>query len=573
MILNPNIKISIIILFLMAANFICGPIARAQEKNEEVTVVAPYEPTISDAFKINISPKLPELSSEKQEFDLSVKKKAMNKASELQPIKPAKIMGESVTKLYKNYIRAGFGNYTTPYLEFYANNLRSKKGAFGVHFKHLSSSGKIKDYAPAGYSDNELNVRGKRFFKSHTLSSNAWFKRNSIHYYGFKPDNFPEISLSKSDLKQSYNRLGASLKFEDNYTKGHKLKHTFSFDYQYLFDKFDSREHNILFKGDLSKDVNFFNFTEDQILGFETKVDYYFNSDSAGNDNSGIIQINPFYRLRFSQYKFYLGLNTILESDSSIYVHFYPTLHLEVLVVKDALITYAGIKGGLVKNSFSSISLENPYIDPYLEKRFTNYKFEQYGGLKGRLGKYLDYNLSFINSTIDNMPFFVNDTASVMGEGLNNQFVVVYDRVKYSRVIAEFGFRYNEKLSSMLRGKYRSYFMDNEEKPWHKPALEISWMVDYNIQDKFIIKAELKTSGKMYARTFETQTSGNTTTTIQVPVEIKGVTDISLGVEYRYSKALSGFVNFNNLLGQRYYRWYNYPSYRFNMMLGVGYSF
>ncbi len=573
MILNPNNKLLIIIMFLVTANLVNSPKATAQEKNEEVTVVAPYEPTISDAFKINISPRLPEASSEKPEFDLSVKKKALNIPSKLQPIKPAKIMGESVTKLYKNYLRVGFGNYATPYLEFYANNLRSKKGAFGVHFKHLSSAGKIKDYAPAGYSDNEFNVRGKRFFKSHTLTSNAWYKKNSIHYYGFKPDDFPEISLSKDDLKQSYNRLGFSLKFEDNYTKGHKLDHTFSFDYQYLFDKFDSREHNILFKGDIFKDVNFFNFTDDQIIGLDTKVDYYFNSDSIKNDNSGIIQINPYYRLRYSQYKFYLGLNTMLESDTSIHVHFYPTVHLEVVVVKDALITYAGIKGGLTKNSFNSISLENPYINPYLEKRFTNYKFEQYGGLKGRLGKYLDYNLSFINSTVDNMPFFVNDTASVMGEGLDNQFTLVYDRVKYSRIIAEFGFRYNEKLSTMLRGKYNSYFLDNEEKAWHKPGLEISWSVDYQIQDKFTIKGELKTTSKMYARTFETQISGNTTTTVQVPVEIKGMTDISLGVEYHYSNTLSGFVNFNNLLGQRYYRWYNYPSYRFNMMLGVSYSF
>ena len=226
-----------------------------------------------------------------------------------------------------------------------------------------------------------------------------------------------------------------------------------------------------------------------------------------------------------------------------------------------------------MKSSFNTLSLENPYIIPAIEKRFTNYKFEQYGGLKGRIGKFLDYNLSFINSTVENIPLFVNDTASVMDKGLDNQFTLVYDKVKYSRVIAEFGFRYNEKLTSTLRGQYNSYFLDNEEKAWHKPGLEISWGVDYKLQDKFTIKGELKTTSKMYARTFETQTTGNTVATVQVPIELKGMTDISVGVEYRYSKALSGFVNFNNLLGQRYFRWYNYPSYRFNMMLGVSYSF
>jgi outer membrane receptor protein involved in Fe transport len=56
-------------------------------------------------------------------------------------------------------------------------------------------------------------------------------------------------------------------------------------------------------------------------------------------------------------------------------------------------------------------------------------------------------------------------------------------------------------------------------------------------------------------------------------IEIDPMVDLNLGVEYRYSKVLSGFITLNNILGQRYYHWYNYPSYRFNMMLGITYSF
>jgi len=88
-----------------------------------------------------------------------------------------------------------------------------------------------------------------------------------------------------------------------------------------------------------------------------------------------------------------------------------------------------------------------------------------------------------------------------------------------------------------------------------------------------LVKAELFTRNKMYARTFEEQTNGWVTTDVQTVSEIKGMADLNLGLEYRYTKVLSGFLNFNNLLGQRYYKWYNYPSYKFNMMLGVTYSF
>jgi outer membrane receptor protein involved in Fe transport len=55
--------------------------------------------------------------------------------------------------------------------------------------------------------------------------------------------------------------------------------------------------------------------------------------------------------------------------------------------------------------------------------------------------------------------------------------------------------------------------------------------------------------------------------------ELKGITDINLGFEYRYNKKLGAFLNLNNLAGTRYYRWNNYPTYRFNFLAGLSYSF
>jgi hypothetical protein len=323
----------------------------------------------------------------------------------------------------------------------------------------------------------------------------------------------------------------------------------------------------------LNKNTSFFGFSENEKLGVDASVDYYFDRDSVADVNQGIIRFDPYYSLGFEQYFFKVGLKMDIESGSTSYFHVYPIVRAEVQVVKDILITYAGIFGEMMPNSLRSMSDENPFINSTLEKRFSNNKFSQYGGLKGHITKYLDYNLSFVNSTIENMPFYVNDTVSAIAPGLNNQFTVIYDRVKYSRVIAEFGFHYKSRFKAMLCGKYNNYFMDTEDYAWHKPKLEISFSANYNMQDKFLIKAELFTASKIYGRTFEESTTAPLTITTMVPVELKGYSDINLGVEYRYSKLLSGFINLNNILGQRYYKWYNYPSQRFNFMVGVTYSF
>ncbi|MFN8209264.1 MAG: hypothetical protein U0T82_17950, partial [Bacteroidales bacterium] len=54
--------------------------------------------------------------------------------------------------------------------------------------------------------------------------------------------------------------------------------------------------------------------------------------------------------------------------------------------------------------------------------------------------------------------------------------------------------------------------------------------------------------------------------------EIKPWVDINMGLEYRYTKALSGFIQFNNLSATHYQQWYNYPVQRFQAMLGFTYA-
>jgi hypothetical protein len=539
--------------------------------DEEITVVAPYQPVVSDAFKINVAPRIPDEKLEKPQFNYSILSREYRVEPMLEPITPASIQGESISKLYRNYIKAGFGNYGTPYIDFHANKLRSKKNSFGVRAKHISSSGKIKDYAYPGNSNTEIGAYGKKFMPNHTLSADIYYRRKGVHFYGFRPDEFPDLELENKEIRQVYNNVGMRADLSSNYFSDRKVNHVLGLGYSFLGDRYEAQESNIRFDAGLDLKTEFFSFSEREKLGIDLGVDYYLTADSIRTHNSGIIRIAPYYSFGFDQYYFKIGLTAAIESDSVSSGHFYPVVRAEVKVIEDYLITYAGLYGELKKNSLHSLSEENPFINATLEKRFTNNKISQYGGLKGRISKNFDYNISFMNSTIRNMAFYVNDTASALGEGLNNQFTVVYDDVKYTRLLAEFGYHYRDRLKVMLRGQYNDYFLDNEDEAWHKPGLEVSLGANYNMQDKIYVRAELFTRGKMYAKVYEYDVmSGEMKTTSE---ELKAMVDLNLGFEYRYSRVLSAFLDLNNLLGQRYYHWYNYPSFRFNMMLGVTYSF
>lgn len=564
---------NIISLLVLTVVLVSGKPVLGQEVSdeEEITVVAPYQPVVSDAFKINVSPRIPEEKLEKPKFNYSILSKGFKIDPMLEPINAARIQGESVNKLYKNYIKAGIGNYITPYVEFSANKLRSKKNAFGVHLKHISSAGKIKDYAYPGNSTTEIDAYGKKFMPDHTLQTDVYYKRKGVHFYGYRPDEFPEITLSNKEILQIYDNLGIKAELQSNYSGDRKLNHNIGLAYSYLADRFQASESYIQFDAGLDLRTEFFSFSEREKLGLDLEVDHYISKDSISSQNSGLIRIKPYYSFGFDQYYFKIGLNAVIASDSSTKGHFYPIIRAEVKVIQDRLITYAGLFGDIEKNSMHSLSDENPFINSTLEKRFTNSKISQYGGVKGRISKSFDYNISFINSTVRGMALFINDTASAFGDGLNNQFTVIYDDVKHTRIIAEFGYNYQDRLKVLLHGQYNDYFLDNEDEAWHKPGLVVSLGVHYNIQDKIYARAEMFTRSKMYAKVYEYDVMSGE---MQMQAEeLKGMVDLNLGFEYRYTKVLSGFLNLNNVLGQRYFRWYNYPSYRFNFMVGVTYSF
>ena len=164
------------------------------QHNEKIDVVATYRPVVSDAFKININPVIIDTGHKKMQVEYTILDPKANTVFHPEPITPVRIGNMTVPKLYRFLIKAGWGNYTTPYGEFYYNTLQSKTYNFGVHLKHISSYGKLKHYAYPGFSVNQYEVYGRKMFSKHVLSGNIGYDRHVIHYYGFKPDDYPVIS-------------------------------------------------------------------------------------------------------------------------------------------------------------------------------------------------------------------------------------------------------------------------------------------------------------------------------------------------------------------------------------------
>ena len=137
----------------------------AQEKLvKEVKVVKPYEPTISDAYKLTHLPKITDTVKTIPEIKYILQTKPMNVGYTITPIKPAKMVGEPLSKLYNSYVKVGLGTKMLPMLEAYVNNKRSKDYSIGAYYKFLNSIGQ------ATFDNDE-----KEFAGASCNSSCCWY--------------------------------------------------------------------------------------------------------------------------------------------------------------------------------------------------------------------------------------------------------------------------------------------------------------------------------------------------------------------------------------------------------------
>jgi hypothetical protein len=535
----------------------------AQVINEQVTVVAAFEPTVPDANKISISPSPDETEVKLPVMNYSVNPVQMETTLKPDDISAVKLVGEPQKKLYRNYAKVGFGNYTTPYAEFFANSLRTKTYAFGVHLKHLSSSGTIKDYPKSNNSLNMVQLNGQKFTENHTLSATAGYRRNVVHHYGFKPSEF-DFVVDEDGLKQRFNRLNASAGIRSNYTDPDQLNHRINLAFTNVGDLFETRESRISINAKADKRFELFDLTDYQKLGFETNLDFTGYKDSTLKQKSALLSFKPSIGTEFNEYKILVGLDFSIQTDSISKAYLFPFIEGQVRVIEDALVVTAGITGGIARNGFDDLSGKNPFVQSVLPLQYTREKFAFYAGARARAGKNINLTASFRTSVVENEAFFVNDPSLQ----LFNRFTIVYNDGNVLK--ARFGAEYlmAERISIKAFAGFEKWSLKNNETPWHKPVSTIGAEAVYDIQKKIIARAGFTSNGKQYARIPSPDIENS-----YLSETIKGYTDMHLGVEYRYTKLLSAFLNFSNIFGTRYYQWYNYPGYRFQLMGGVSYSF
>ena len=535
--------------------FFSFSLAAQEGIDKEVFVVRPFEPSVADAAKINLLPSLTDTISVRPVFSYSILPTPLALDFEVEPITAARMSAETVSKLYGSYIRMGVGSYISPYAELSINNLRHNKYSGGLFLKHHSSQGKLwlenNEKAFSQFADNEMLFYGKRMGRRNVISADAGLLSNGFHYYGY--DTRVDTTLQKGDIKQNFLVANAGLGFKSAHIDSNYLNYDISLDYNFFKDRGDVEEHGLVFRSSFNR------FIRSQVIGADIGIDYYDNTFFQDTANM-VLKFSPWFNKADDEWEVFAGFHAYydqLGDESAIYFH--PRASLQFSIIRNYVIPYVGIDGNLNVNNYRRVAYDNLFIVPGLFVRNSNRSMDLHTGLKGNFTRDVSFNFRVSYAVIDDMHFFVNDSTGLIG----NQFSVAYDNVELLNYSGEIGADISDRFSLLARANYYSYSMKLLKHPWHKPSLDLRFSANYNLRDKILLNADVFYIGKRYAMPFGSSAEA---------IELQGLADINLGLEYRYNRILSGFISLNNLTSTQYYKWNNYPVQGFSMRAGFTYS-
>lgn len=530
----------------------------------DVVVVKAYSPAVSDVNKIQFTPRVIDTVMPDISFKYYLKTSPAKTYYNVIPINAAKILPEPLTKLYDNCLKAGFGSYATPLAEYCYSSHRSKEYSINVHLKHESSTGKIKlndtyeEKAYLGYSNNLADINSKFYFKkSNQLQLGVKYDRNVVHNYGFNTALLPDSMPDKSEYRQRYWSTNMYLRMLNTLHIKSRLNYNAGVNYNFMENLQKSNQHTIEFDATVSQ------YHNRELIGGDLFVGAYaFNNvvDSLVTDPKILVAVKPWVKVKGKKWDVKAGLDIVNDhyNDSSFY-HFYPNVLFRFNLIENYFSPYIGVSGKSEVNHYHKLIQENPFVSPNIHIKNTNHMFVGTLGLKGKVSQKLSFDLGLDYSIIDDAYFFVNDTS----EKYDNLFIAEIDDVELLTLTGQVYWYKTDRLNFLLKGEYFQYTMSALDKPWHKPDYKITFSTYYNIRSKFVIHFDIFALGEQYAKDFYSNTS----------VKLDGMVDVNLGVEYRYNKRISAFVNFNNIISQKYQRWNQYPTQGFNAHGGLMFSF
>lgn len=566
----------------IAALLLISQVSFSQKKDENigsevVNVVKPYTPTISDAFKVKETPTLEDDDTSKKE-NIQYNIFSFPVASTFTPSKGKAVGVDKAEKekIFSNYLTLAAGNYGNVNAELFLTHTLENNDYVGAMLRHMSTQGGIKEVAlDDKYFDTSLDLTYGSRNENMSWNADLGYKNQAYNWYGLQPGFFTQEQIAAIDEKQTYSNayFGGRISLKESILKEASVK------FNRFWDAFASGENHFVAKPSLAFDVMNekikANFIFDYLSG-SFKKDYFdVNELKYGYTNIGF---SPSFQLNQEDVSVNLGATffySVANEGGNNKFYIYPSITASYKIVGDLMIAYGGAEGTLKQNSYHDFAENNFFVSPTLNVAPTDQRYDIYVGLKGKLANSVGYNVrgSYFNegnkALYKNNPYYVQNT-NIEGYTYGNSFNVLYDDVKTVSFFGELKADFSKNVTFGINGTFSSYNTKDQEEAWNLPGIKIGSSLDFTITQKWYAGLNVFFVGE---RKDQRAILSDTGDFFPAVTTLDSYFDLNANVGYNHNERLTFFLKGNNLAGQDYQRWINYPVQGIQVMIGGNYKF
>ena len=188
----------IILCFTVAVSFA----QRDTTKRQSIDITSSYKPVLRNAVKINFSAAQLNADSSKTVGPYSIPQQNLFYTYQPVSLKPLALQQDTTLELgLRNFLKAGIGNYSTPYFSAGVSFGDGKKQLANVYADYISSKGTIKNQ---DYADFNVKAAGSFFTDKNEIYGGAAVRQQDYNLYGY---DHVAHDYSKDDVLQRFQNV------------------------------------------------------------------------------------------------------------------------------------------------------------------------------------------------------------------------------------------------------------------------------------------------------------------------------------------------------------------------------
>lgn len=519
----------------------------------EIVIEKDRKIVLPQARKLYEKVQSPEFESEAVSIPAKFKTFSYNPAVQLPDLKAAQPENDGTKEdIYDHYVKAGFGNFTSPLLQADFNLITDDTKVFRAKLDHLSFGNGAKDGKNSASSYSDVGVDGKIVGDNMTFSTGVGYTTTTDYFYGYQPG----LEIDRENIRHKYDFLRASIGVEDNDAEN-EVDYALAVRYNSVKDNYSASESGVTIGTG-------FNYTKTFFVDGEFIFSKYDQNTFSLNRN--FFRINPYYRLLAGGVTVDAGFSFTSAAangepfGSSAVFPFGRANY----AVSDYVDLFARLDGGISFNSYEGYARANPYLmqDLLVNNSRVNYDFMAGAALKANESFSIKVHVGL--QSVKNMEHF----RSVLPDTTTFEVTYIPGNTKILELGSKVQVNINDQNQVALNAAILNYSSKDLDEFYHLPTSKIELTGEHGMMDKLTIGWQFNLLGGINGLQSNGTAPGSEST-----VKLAAITELNLYFDYQINERVGAFLQFNNILNKNYERYINYPMRGLQVKAGASFRF